>query len=122
MVTAQQDLFGVADDRFPEGFRYSPDIVLPDLQRVVLEAIPALPFKAFDFHGFEGKRRTVSFGWKYDFDSQSIRKTEPIPSLLLPIREVAAGFAGIAAEALEQALVTEYTPGAPIGWHRDKSV
>ena len=122
MVTAQQDLFGVADDRFQEGFRYSPGIVLPDLQRSVLEAIPALPFKAFDFHGFEGKRTTVSFGWKYDFDSQSIRKTEPIPSLLLSIREVAAGVAGIAAEALEQALVTEYTPGAPIGWHRDKSV
>ena len=76
MVTAQQDLFGVADDRFPEGFRYSPGVAPLDLQRSVLEAIPALPFKAFDFHGFEGKRRTVSFGWKYDFDSQSIRKTE----------------------------------------------
>ncbi|PCK79173.1 alpha-ketoglutarate-dependent dioxygenase AlkB [Rhizobium sophoriradicis] len=122
MVTGQEDLFGQAGDRFPEGFRYSPDVVPPDLQRSVLEAVPALPFKAFDFHGFEGKRRTVSFGWKYDFDRQSIRKTEPIPSLLLPIREVAAGFAGIEAEALEHALVTEYAPGAPIGWHRDKLV
>ncbi len=118
----QKDLFGVADDDFPEGFRYSQDIVPVDLQRSVLKAIPALPFKAFDFHGFEGKRRTVSFGWKYDFDSQRMRRAEEIPSLLLPIREVAARFADIVPEAFEHALVTEYSPGAPIGWHKDKFV
>ncbi|OWV69527.1 DNA repair protein [Rhizobium sp. R634] len=121
-MTIQADLFGVADQAFPEGFRYSPDILLQDLQHSLLEAIPALPFKAFDFHGFEGKRRTVSFGWKYDFDSQRVRRTEAMPPLLLPAREAAAHFAGIEPAALEQALVTEYGPGAPIGWHKDKFV
>ncbi|RFB83846.1 alpha-ketoglutarate-dependent dioxygenase AlkB [Rhizobium leguminosarum bv. trifolii] len=121
-VMAQPDLFGVPEEMLPEGFRYSPDIVPSDLQRSVLQAIPALAFKALDFHGFEGKRRTVSFGWKYDFDNQRVWKAEPMPSLLLPIREVAANFAGIEPGALEQALVTEYGPGAPIGWHKDKSV
>lgn len=48
MVTAQEDLFGAADDRFPEGLRYSSDVAPLDLQRSVLEAIPALPFKAFE--------------------------------------------------------------------------
>ncbi|WP_221145614.1 alpha-ketoglutarate-dependent dioxygenase AlkB [Rhizobium lentis] len=122
IVTAQKDLFGAADDGFPEGFRYSEDIVPADLQRSLLEAIPALPFKTFDFHGFEGKRRTVSFGWRYDFDSQRIKKAEEIPSSLLPIREVAARFADMLPAALEHALVTEYAPGAPIGWHKDKAV
>ncbi|ANK88217.1 2OG-Fe(II) oxygenase family protein (plasmid) [Rhizobium sp. N1314] len=121
-MMAQKDLFGGADDGFPEGFQYSRDIVPADLQRSILEAIPVLPFKAFDFHGFEGKRGTVSFGWRYDFESQRMRKTEEIPSWLLPIREVAAHFANIVPEALEHALVTEYAPGAPIGWHKDKSV
>jgi len=121
-MMAQKDLFGGADDGFLEGFRYSRDIVPADLQSSALEAIPVLPFKAFDFHGFEGKRRTVSFGWRYDFESQRMRKTEEIPSWLLPIREVAAHFANIVPEALEHALVTEYAPGAPIGWHKDKSV
>jgi hypothetical protein len=45
-VTAQKDLFGVADDRPPKGFRYSPDIGTPDLQRSVLEAIPALQLRS----------------------------------------------------------------------------
>ncbi|PDT25225.1 alpha-ketoglutarate-dependent dioxygenase AlkB [Rhizobium hidalgonense] len=121
-VTAQKDLFGAPDESLPEGFRYSPDIVPLELQHSVLEAIPTLPFKAFDFHGFEGKRRTVSFGWKYDFDSRCVRKSEPIPHLLLPLREIAASFAGIEPAALEQVLVTEYGPGAPIGWHKDKFV
>ncbi|MFL5013010.1 MULTISPECIES: alpha-ketoglutarate-dependent dioxygenase AlkB [Rhizobium] len=121
-IIVQEDLFRAADRTLPEGFRYSAEIVRPDLQRTVLEAMPTLAFKAFDFHGFEGKRRTVSFGWKYDFDSQRVRRADAMPSVLLPIREVVARFAGIEPDALVQALVTEYGPGAPIGWHKDKFV
>ncbi|MBY5368115.1 alpha-ketoglutarate-dependent dioxygenase AlkB [Rhizobium leguminosarum] len=121
-IIVQEDLFRAADGALPEGFRYSAEIVRPDLQRTVLEAMPTLAFKAFDFHGFEGKRRTVSFGWKYDFDSQRVRRADAMPSVLLPIREVVARFAGIEPDALVQALVTEYGPGAPIGWHKDKLV
>ncbi|WP_425523626.1 alpha-ketoglutarate-dependent dioxygenase AlkB [Rhizobium ruizarguesonis] len=118
----QEDLFRAANRTLPEGFRYSAEIVSPDLQRMVLEAMPTLAFKAFDFHGFEGKRRTVSFGWKYDFDSQRVRRADAMPSVLLSIREVVARFAGVEPDALVQALVTEYGPGAPIGWHKDKFV
>jgi alkylated DNA repair dioxygenase AlkB len=121
-IIVQEDLFRAADGTLPEGFRYSAEIVRPDLQRTVLEAMPTLAFKAFDFHGFEGKRRTVSFGWKYDFDSQRVRRADAMPSVLLPIREVVARFAGVEPDALVQALVTEYGPGAPIGWHKDKFV
>jgi alkylated DNA repair dioxygenase AlkB len=121
-ISVQEDLFRGADGTLPEGFRYSAEIVRPDLQRTVLEAMPTLAFKAFDFHGFEGKRRTVSFGWKYDFDSQRVRRADAMPSVLLSIREVVARFAGIEPDALAQALVTEYGPGAPIGWHKDKFV
>jgi alkylated DNA repair dioxygenase AlkB len=121
-IIVQEDLFRAADGTLPEGFRYSAEIVRPDLQRTVLGAMPTLAFKAFDFHGFEGKRRTVSFGWKYDFDSQRVRRADAMPSVLLPIREVVARFAGIEPDALAQALVTEYGPGAPIGWHKDKFV
>jgi hypothetical protein len=111
-IIVQEDLFRAADRTLPEGFRYSAEIVRPDLQRMVLEAMPTLAFKAFDFHGFEGKRRTVSFGWKYDFDTQRVRRADAMPSVLLSIREVVARFAGIEPDALVQALVTEYGPGA----------
>ncbi|MCA1368515.1 alpha-ketoglutarate-dependent dioxygenase AlkB [Bradyrhizobium sp. BRP14] len=118
----QEDLFGKPADNLPQGFRYEPDIVPLTLQEALLEAIPQLPFKAFDFHGFQGKRRVISFGWKYDFSTESLRKGDAIPPMLLPLRELAADFAGLPTEALEQALVTEYEKGAPIGWHRDKAV
>ncbi len=45
-----------------------------------------------------------------------------MPEFLLPLRERAAEVAGLAPESLQQVLVTEYAPGAPIGWHRDKPV
>jgi alkylated DNA repair dioxygenase AlkB len=40
----------------------------------------------------------------------------------LPLRKQAAAFAGLAPMEIEHALVTEYTEGAAIGWHRDRPV
>jgi len=40
--------------------------------------------------------------------------------MLLPIRARAAAFAGLEPDALVQALLTRYDPGAGIGWHRDR--
>ncbi|MGH6880651.1 alpha-ketoglutarate-dependent dioxygenase AlkB [Hypericibacter sp.] len=41
---------------------------------------------------------------------------------LRPLREKAAYLAGLPADALVQALLTRYDPGAGIGWHRDRPV
>ncbi|TCN33770.1 alpha-ketoglutarate-dependent dioxygenase AlkB [Sinorhizobium americanum] len=118
----QEDLFGNPTSKLPDGFRYEADIIPQGLQDRLLEAIPQLSLRPFDFHGFEGKRRVISFGWKYDFSTESLRKIDPIPAMLLPVRQLAADFAGLPAQGLEQALVTEYDVGAPIGWHKDKGV
>ena len=115
----QEDLFETASD-LPEGMRYAPDVLSRDDERALLAEIPALPFKEFEFHGFLGKRRVVSFGWRYDFNGAGLGKANEIPEFLLPVRERAARFAGLAPEALEHALVLEYTPGAAIGWHKDR--
>ncbi|TCA01244.1 MULTISPECIES: alpha-ketoglutarate-dependent dioxygenase AlkB [Rhizobium] len=120
--THQGDLFAQAEAELPEGFRYGAAIVPEPEQSRLLEQIPLLPLKPFDFHGFEGKRRVVSFGWKYDFETERMKPAESIPDFLLPVRELAAAFAGIEAKLLEQALVSEYGEGAPIGWHKDKKV
>ena len=79
-----------------------------------------LPFKPFEFHGYQGNRRIVSYGYRYDYAGRALRTSEAMPDFLAPLREVASQFSGIAADKLEQALVTEYAPGAGIGWHRDK--
>jgi alkylated DNA repair dioxygenase AlkB len=117
------DLFGAHDNPdLPPGLRYEPQLIAPDEAARLVESISDLPFEAFQFHGFTGKRRVVSFGWKYDFTAQRLEAIEPIPDFLLPLRDRAARFAGLNEEALEQVLVTEYQPGASIGWHKDKAV
>jgi alkylated DNA repair dioxygenase AlkB len=45
-----------------------------------------------------------------------------MPEFLLPLRDRAAAFARLPPDALEHALITEYAPGAGIGWHRDRPV
>jgi alkylated DNA repair dioxygenase AlkB len=111
-----------AGPALPEGFKYQTDLISPVEERVLLEQVRELPFKEFEFQGFIGKRRTVSYGWHYDFNVRTLQKAEDIPSFLLSLRETAAGFAGMPPEQLQQVLVTEYDAGASIGWHRDKKV
>ena len=84
-----------------------------------LEALDLMPFR---FHGWEGKRRTQSFGWRYDFDDASFRPADPLPCWLLPLRDRAAALARIAPEAFVHVLLARYDPGAGIGWHRDRDV
>ena len=119
----QLPLFGVEPGpTLPEGFRYRAGLISPEAERELLARIRELPFREFEFHGYTGKRRVVSYGWRYDFNQRLLERTNDIPDFLLPLRQVAADFATMRAEQLQHVLVTEYGPGAAIGWHRDKAV
>ena len=76
----------------------------------------------FEFHGFTGKRRVVSFDWRYDFNEAKLQQAQPIPDFLLPLRQKATHFADVDPRTIEHVLVTEYGPGAAIGWHRDRPI
>src|SRR4051794_24433659 len=104
----------------PEGLQYRSEFVSPTEERGLVEQIQTLPFKDFEFHGFPRKRRVVSFGWRYDFNERELQRADDIPGFLLSLRQRAAAFAGLGPDALQHVLVTEYKPGAAIGWHRDK--
>lgn len=109
------------DGALPQGFAYAADTVPDALARDLATRFRALPFRNFDFHGFKGNRRIVSYGWKYDYVGRGrLSESEPIPDFLEPLKAAAAAFAGLSAEDFQQALITEYAPGAGIGWHRDK--
>lgn len=115
------DLFGEAN-LFPPGFAYESDAVAEAAQEALVAEIKQLPLQAFDFHGFKANRRVISYGWRYDFSTQRLQPIEAIPEWLLPLREAVAQFAGGAANDFAQVLISEYAPGAGIGWHRDKGV
>jgi alkylated DNA repair dioxygenase AlkB len=106
----------------PEGFRYHQDLLNGEEEHTLVGEIERLPFKEFAFHGFTGKRRVVSFGWQYDFNHAKLREAAPIPAFFLPVREKAAELAGLAQQDLAHLLVTEYRPGAAIGWHKDRHI
>jgi alkylated DNA repair dioxygenase AlkB len=57
---------------------------------------------------------------RYDYNGGGIKTADPIPEFLAPLRDRAAAFAALPSEQLVAALVTEYKPGAAIGWHRDR--
>lgn len=102
------------------GFSYWPEAFAALEERDWLQEIEALPFKPFEFHGYLGKRRIVSFGWRYDYSGRALRESTPMPEFLMPLRTRAAAVTGINEALLQQALVTEYDAGVTIGWHRDK--
>lgn len=106
----------------PQGFHYWPDLISEPEETALLGAISELEFKPFEFKGYLGNRRVVSFGWRYDFNDSRLERATEIPAFLLPVRERAAQAAGIASAQIEHAMITEYSPGAAIGWHRDRSI
>lgn len=118
-AAADRDLFYGAPSS-PSGFAYWPEEISRAEESAWMCQLKALPFKPFEFHGYLGKRRIVSFGWRYDYAGRALRASEPVPDFLEPLRERAAAVAGIDALHLQQVLVTEYDTSVTIGWHRDK--
>lgn len=122
MALTQQLGFFANGQVLPEGFRYQPDVLAKSDEQALITRLGELPLKEFDFHGFKGKRRVVSYGWHYDFGARELQPATEIPEFLRPVRAVAAEFAGLRDGDLPHVLVIEYAAGAAIGWHRDKDV
>lgn len=119
---ARQADFFDASPALPPGFDYEPELISPQQERQLIAQFATLPFKEFEFQGFLGKRRTVSYGWRYDFNGGGLGRSDDMPAFLLPVREVAARFAGLNPADLQQALLIKYPPGAQIGWHKDRPI
>ena len=121
MESRQSDLFG-APPAAPEGLVYGEEVISREEEQALAARFAALPFAPFEFQGFLGKRRTVSFGMQYRFDGSGLAEAEAMPDWLLPLRARAAAFAELEPDALVHALLIEYDVGAGLGWHRDRPV
>ena len=98
----------------PPGFEYRDDFITDAVERFLLDAIAKVAFSDFAMRGVVARRRVAFFGQAYDRGV-----VEPIPAFLLPLRADIARWAGLDADAFAMALINEYRPGTPIGWHRD---
>lgn len=102
------------------GLAYREELIGPAEEAELIRSIEDVELSPFKFQGWEGRRLTRTFGWRYDFDDRSFTPAGALPDWLLPLRDKAASFGGIDAGEFVHALVTRYDPGAGIGWHRDR--
>lgn len=118
-IDGQPDLFGTPAPTLPAGMRYEPSFLSPGEEAELLRHIEALPLAPMQYQGYTALRRVVSYGGTYDFSRQRLDAAEPLPDWLDALRARTGAWAGIAPDAFTQALVAEYRPGTPLGWHRD---
>lgn len=118
-MSAQSSTASLFPPAVPAGFDYRENFISPAEERELLDAIEPLEFSQVVMRGAVAKRRTMHFGWTYGYYSRRSEPGPPLPDFLLQVRERCAEWAGIGAEQFVEALVTEYPPGATIGWHRD---
>ncbi len=104
------------------GLGSTSDFVTSAEEQALIARIDAAGLSPFQFQGWTGKRLTLSYGWRYDFETSRLQQGDPIPDWLLPFRDRAAKFAGLATHDLVQALLIRYDPTAGIGWHTDRPV
>jgi alkylated DNA repair dioxygenase AlkB len=118
-MAAQQDLFGAAPPRLPDGMRYEDEFLSRDEELHLIAYAQSLPLAEMNYKGYLARRRVVSFGGKYDYVANRLNEGPPIPPELDALRTRAGAWAGIAPESFTQVLVAEYREGTPLGWHRD---
>jgi alkylated DNA repair dioxygenase AlkB len=104
------------------GLDYRDDIMAAAEHDALVEWLEALELAPFRFGQWTGNRKTISFGWRYDFEDASFAPAEPLPQWLVPLQNHAAAFAQAAPNDFVHALIARYDPGAGIGWHRDRDV
>src|SRR5215203_3268366 len=98
----------------PQGFHYREAFITEADEQVLLDAIAGVTFSDFEMRGVVARRRVAFFGEAYDRTAVA-----SLPEFLLPLRAQLAHWVGLAPEAFAMALINEFRPGTPIGWHRD---
>ena len=103
----------------PPGLRYETGWLTPAEEAGLIALVEGLPLKEAQYRQYTARRRVVSYGGQFDYDSLELRPAPPLIAELQPLRDRVARWAGVAPSALVHALVAEYAPGTPLGWHRD---
>ena len=122
MAGTQGELFGALEappSALPEGWGYQAGFLSEAEEAGLLAWIAQLPFAPARYKAHEARRRVVSFGGRYDYDDNRLLPAQPVPEALWPLRERVASWGGVPPQQLAHALVAEYAPGTPLGWHRD---
>jgi alkylated DNA repair dioxygenase AlkB len=95
----------------PGGFFYQENFLTTEEEQHLLETFKSLPFKNDNYNGYTARRRIIGYGWE---------SRPEIPDFIHPLVTRAEQLLNLKPQSLNTALISEYAPGTPIGWHRDK--
>jgi alkylated DNA repair dioxygenase AlkB len=104
------------DADVPNGFRYRDDFLSTADEASLADEISRVAFSTFEMRGIVARRRVAFYGQSYDSGSTLAAS---MPPFLMRLGGKVASWASVDAGAFVMALINEYPPGAPIGWHRD---
>jgi alkylated DNA repair dioxygenase AlkB len=107
---------GLFDVDLPEGFRYADDFITREEEISLVSCIGRVEFSSFEMRGVVARRRVAFFGSAYDSRAAPVAA---VPDFLLPLRDKLGDWVSVDPADFVMALINEYPPGAPIGWHRD---
>jgi alkylated DNA repair dioxygenase AlkB len=116
-VARSQTLFDAGN--LPEGFRIQDGFLTEAEESSLVERFGSMEFHDVRMRGVTARRRVIQYGYKYSFETFKMTEGPPVAEFLRPLGDRAADFAELPAHELSEVLVTEYRPGAAIGWHRD---
>lgn len=115
----QPGLFADLAPALPEGAVYEDDFISREEEAALLKHIAALPLQEAKYKAYVARRRVVSYGGVFDYDTMALQPAGELPGEFHWLRERAARWLGVAPSDFVHALIAEYRPGTPLGWHRD---
>lgn len=119
MGCEQLPLFEAPADTEPQGLRYERDFLGEREEVSLIQEIERLPLAEMRYKSYMARRRIVSYGGQYDFDTHSLHSAQELPPVFHDLRRRVAEWYGSPPTVFTQVLVAEYRPGTPLGWHRD---
>lgn len=114
-----------APQELPQGLLYEADFLTRDEEDALLADIAPLPLREAKFREYFARRRVAHFhdgvdAPRYEDGDADSLASGPLPPFLAALREKVARRLAMPPSRFVHALVSEYRPGTPIGWHRDK--
>lgn len=112
-------LFDAPAAPLPDGMVYVEEWLTEADERALIDEVQRLPLANARYKSYTARRRVVSYGGSFDYDTNRLLPATPRLEALHPLRDRVAAWSGVSSDALVHALVAEYAPGTPLGWHRD---
>jgi DNA oxidative demethylase len=108
-------------DALNDGFSYIPGVLSNDEECVLVDLLAQLPYGTITLRGVTARRRVACYGFEYGYASRTALPGLPLPPVLHAIKTHCAQVVGVL-DRFDQVIVSEYPPGAGIGWHTDAAV